>query len=197
MNFDDLQSSEQDQHLALVQRIRAGDSAALAELHEATVGRIYGLCQRILRNTADAEEVTIDVYRQVWDQAERHDPQRGPVMAWLTIMARSRALDRLRATGREAAHRHEHPGDPGATYSEEERAVDDLLEITEQGSRVHRALAELSGAQRQAITLAFLEGLSHPEIAERLDTPLGTVKSNIRRGLQRLRQRLEETGDKS
>ena len=108
------------------------------------------------------------------------------------IMTRSRALDRLRSMKHEKAHR-QHLNDLDSTYPYEQPAVQDLLEVTQDGQRVHQALNELSAAQRQAITLAFLEGLTHQEIAIRLDMPMGTVKSNIRRGLARLRQLLEES----
>ncbi len=178
---------------ALVTRINSGDAAALAELYEATVSRVYGLALRILRQPADAEEVTVDVYNQVWDQAQRFDRQRGPVMAWLLTMARSRALDRLRKLGRQAQQHRQHLQEPLSAYNDYEQVpVVDLLDLTETSQHMHAALAELTPAQRQAISLSFLEGLSHQEIAERLDTPLGTVKSNIRRGLLRLRELLDE-----
>lgn len=176
----------------LLVQIRAGDAQALARLYELTINRVYGLCLRILRQPADAEEVAIDVYTQIWDQADRFDPQRGPVLAWLLTIARSRALDRLRKLGRQHHNRQQHLHDPENAYNDHEQMpLPDLLDMTASGDRIHTALNELAPAQRQAIALNFLEGLSHQEIAERLDTPLGTVKSNIRRGLLRLRQLLD------
>lgn len=186
------QQSAELAHLLL--RIRKADAAALATLYEATINRVYTLALRILRNAADAEEISIDVYKQVWDQAARYDAARGPVLAWLMVITRSRALDRLRKTNQERGIR-QHLDNPDTAYTEEQpTTVQDLLEIMEHNSRVHEALKQLSPAQRQAITLGFMEGLSHPEIATRLATPLGTVKSNIRRGLTRLRQLLSESG---
>jgi len=177
----------------LLEGIRGGDAQCLARLYEATIDRIYGLVYRIIRNPADAEEICLDVYKQVWDQADRHDPARGPVLAWLTIMARSRALDRYRSHNTRMQHQ-QNLLNYDAVYNDQEDSVTDLLEITDSSNRVHAALRELSHAQREAITLNFLEGLSHQEIAERLDTPLGTIKSNIRRGLDRLRQILNPSG---
>lgn len=189
--------SDSDTHVSelqeLLQRVHRGDQQALAELYENTITRVYTLALRILRNPADAEEVCTDVYRQVWDQAERYNPDRGTVIAWVMIITRSRALDHLRKRNTAQAGR-QHPDDPMLAYMQEQPAqIEDLLEIIESDNRVHRALKQLSRPQRQAITLGFLEGLSHPEIAERLATPLGTVKSNIRRGLARLRQILSDS----
>lgn len=178
---------------ALVERIRQGDAQALGELYEQTVGRVYGLALRILRQPADAEEAAADVYTQVWDQADRFDARRGPVLAWLMIITRSRALDRRRSLIKHSGQQTQHLNDDDATYSDSEQATaPDLLQLMQTGSQVHRALAALPPAQRHAITLNFLEDLSHQAIAERLETPLGTVKSNIRRGLQRLRQLLND-----
>ncbi len=177
----------------LLEGIRGGDAQCLGRLYEATIDRIYGLVYRIIRNPADAEEICLDVYKQVWDQADRYDPARGPVLAWLTIMARSRALDRY-SSHKTQTQQQQNLLNYDAVYKDREDSVTDLLEITESSTRVHAALRELSDAQRKAITLSFIEGLSHQEIAEHLDTPLGTIKSNIRRGLDRLRQILKPSG---
>ncbi|MCS3902046.1 RNA polymerase sigma-70 factor (ECF subfamily) [Methylohalomonas lacus] len=193
MNRDASDTDIDAQLEALVIRIQSGDATALAELYETTIGRVYGLALRILHQPPDAEEVAVDVYNQVWDQAQRFDRERGPVMAWLLTMARSRALDRLRKLGRHSQQRQQHLQASSPTYSDYEQVpVVDLLDLTETSQHIHAALAELTPAQRQAISLSFLEDLSHQEIAERLATPLGTVKSNIRRGLLRLRELLDE-----
>lgn len=173
-------------------RIRDGDAQALATLYDATAERVYAIALRVTGDAADAEEAAADVYAQVWRRADRYDPARGSVAAWLAVLAHSRAIDRRRRRG-------EGPpllvgDDAQAALEREASETDDTCDLVaalEEGSRVRAAMAALSPAQRRLVGLAFLEGLSHPEIAERTGLPLGTVKSHIRRGLEALRRALE------
>ncbi|HEV7913931.1 MAG TPA: sigma-70 family RNA polymerase sigma factor [Albitalea sp.] len=177
---------EEDSRLcALVARVSRCEQKALAELYDATVSRVYGLARGITRNLQCAEEVTEDVYWQVWRQALRFDRRRGPVMAWLLTLARSRALDHLRrrdpATGRAPPDAHEQESaDP---------ALDPSLSIAaaERDRRLLVALDQLEPLPRQLLSLAFYRGLTHDEIAQQTRLPLGTVKSQIRRALAALR----------
>lgn len=159
---------------------------ALAALYDATFARVFGLVQRIVRRTALAEEVVEDTYFQVWRQAVRFDPARGRALTWLLAMARTRAIDALR---REARFRHEsldddaQPDTPG-----EHRASDELLDLAKHQSDLHQALMLLGAQPRQLVSLAFFRGLSHEEIAQQMELPLGTVKSQIRRALLSMRQ---------
>lgn len=175
-----------DQLSQLVEGMRRGSEESLKLLYESTVARLHALALAILRNPADAEEVVCATYVQAWEGAAQFNRERGTVIAWLTMMCRSRALDllrreRLRNKSKEA---ESFALDPDAT-------ADDLLHLTEQASRVHAALLLLTPERRHLITLAFLRDLTHQEIAERLSMPLGTVKSHLRRAFAQLRVQLE------
>lgn len=162
------------------------DERALAALYDATFSRVFGLVQRIVRNAAMAEEVVEDAYFQVWRQAVRFDPARGKPLTWLLAMARSRAIDALR---REARFQHEAMGDDETPDLASEAApVDELLDLARHRSDLHQALMLLGAQPRQLVSMAFFRGLSHEEIAEQTQLPLGTVKSQIRRALLSLRQ---------
>ncbi len=165
--------------------ITHGDEKALGELYDATLGRVYGLALRITRNAQAAEEVTEDVYWQVWRQALRFDPDRGNAMGWLLTIARSRALDCLRRN--DEADAHPAPETLIAAEAAHEGDPQDLLEATQRGQALHAALETLEALPRQLLALAFFRGLTHEEIAEHTALPLGTVKSHIRRALGVLR----------
>ncbi|HVQ31974.1 MAG TPA: sigma-70 family RNA polymerase sigma factor [Vicinamibacteria bacterium] len=160
---------------SLLRRLTGGDAAALGELYDRFAGLVNGLALRILRNTAEAEDVVQEVFVQVWRQAERFDPSRGSPEAWLCTIARTRALDRLRRrTARREEASEAAPGVSAAPRTEEALAV-------------RKALEGLSADQRHALELAYYEGLTHTEIAARLGEPLGTVKTRIRTAMIRLR----------
>ena len=175
-------------HAELVRRIAAGDAAALSELYDLSSRYVYGICLKVLRNPADAEEVTLDVYTQAWRQAARFDANRGEPLAWLLMLARSRAIDRLRARG--GARRHEEDFEKVRDLASPLVDPESGSALAERASTVRAALAGLPAEQREVIELAYFQGLTHTEIAERLAQPLGTAKSRIRLALQRLRQTL-------
>ncbi len=164
--------------------------AALGQLYDLTVGKVFAVASMIMGSAADAEEVTCDVYAQVWQNATRYETGRGSVMAWLLTICRSRALDALRRR-RVISRTHESSADHISGGVSE--SPDDLLECVERGSAVHQALAQLSPVRRHLLVLAYFRDLSHEEIAATVQMPLGTVKSHIRRGLRTLRQSLEGT----
>ena len=177
----------------LMQRIARQDEAAFGELYEATVGRLYTLARAIIRNTADAEEIVIDTYTQIWQTAGRYDGNRGTVMGWIVTICRSRALDLLR-------HQQMRQRNSSADVVSDDLGGADcgpeaLLEQLQQNSRVYQALAAVTPIQRQVLARAFFRGLSHQEIAEATSLPLGTVKSHIRRALAVLRLELHEESD--
>jgi RNA polymerase sigma-70 factor (ECF subfamily) len=165
-----------------------GEHGALAELYDRHGRLVYSLALRVLRDQGDAEDVVQDVFSQAWRQASRYESSRGPVIAWLMNLARSRAIDRLRS-------RRARP-ETGADDAEVARMpdlappIDDQLALSDQAERIRAAVEQLSLLQRVAIELAFYEGLTHVEIAERLELPLGTVKTRIRQGLSKLKERL-------
>ena len=184
--------AEQRQHSACLTRMAKGDEAALGELYDATVGRVYGFALRITNNAAAAEEIASDVYLQAWRDAGRYDASRAKVVTWLLMICRSRSLDWLRARDPEIAHE-----DPESLVSVEDHPAtggpQDLLEALQNGTALHAAIAKLPPTQRQLVGLAFFRGLTHQEIAESAGLPLGTVKSHIRRALDTLREHLGET----
>jgi RNA polymerase sigma-70 factor (ECF subfamily) len=177
-------------HTAL-ERMARGDSEGLAELYDRHGRLVYSLALRILRDQGDAEDVVQEVFSQAWREASRYRASRGNVVAWLMTLARSRAIDRLR--GRRS--RPEPMADPAAVVDMPDLAqpVDEQLALSGQAEQIRSALEELSLLQRVAIELAFYEGLTHAEIAERLELPLGTVKTRIRQGLLKLKDRLAGT----
>ncbi len=167
------------------------DERALAALYDATFSRVFGLVQRIVRNAAMAEEVVEETYFQVWRQAVRFDPARGKALTWLLAIARSRAIDALR---REARFQHEClDDDTGPEVACHVPPVDELLDLARHQSDLHKALMLLGAQPRQLVSLAFFRGLSHEEIAQQTQLPLGTVKSQIRRALMSLRETLGES----
>lgn len=168
------------------------DERALLALYEATLSRVYGLVLRLVRRPQLAEEVTEDVYYQVWRQAPRFDPERGRPLTWLLAMARSRAIDAIR---REARFQHDELDEEAAPVSAPPaESGDELLAVAQGHAELHRALLLLKPQPRQLVALAFFNGLSHEEIASQTHLPLGTVKSQIRRALITLRETLGDTG---
>ncbi len=169
----------------LIRRVARHDEAALGAFYDATSPLVYGVALRILRDVATAEEVTADVYTQVWRRASTYAPERGTPSAWLLMLTRSRAIDRLRAGARmlrrTAPLEEAAPIATGLPNPEEESV------LAERRRLVRKALEELSRAQREAIELAFFSGLTHSQIAARLQQPLGTVKTRIRDGMMQLR----------
>ena len=169
-----------------------GDSSALAALYDRHARAIYSLALRILTDAAEAEDVVQDVFTQAWRQATRYDASRAPVVGWLMIMTRARSLDRLR---RRRARIATTEMDPATPHPKDPDVDQETLAITaEQADRLRGALRDLPDGQRAAIELAYYEGLSQSDIAERLQQPLGTVKTRIRTGLLKLRDALAGRG---
>jgi RNA polymerase sigma-70 factor, ECF subfamily len=173
----------------LIERMAMGQQAALNELYDLTVAKLFGLARLILRNSADAEEVVCDTYAQIWESAHRFESGRGSVLGWMLTICRSRALDLLRQR-RSRARTTESFGRE-AREDLDEAAPDVLLNALQQGTSVQRAMSALTPIRRQLLTLAFLQGLSHQEIVEQTGLPIGTVKSHIRRALTVLRKELK------
>jgi RNA polymerase sigma-70 factor (ECF subfamily) len=175
----------------LMSQVAEQDAAALTRLYESTVSRVSGVVQEILRCSEDVEEVVCDVDVYAWRNASDFDPKRGSVTGWLTAIARNHAVDRLRerrlAADRENAETAPHP----SAAMSECVAADDRRQRWQSGGAVHEALAALTPMRKRILELAFFQGLTHPQIAERTQLPLGTVKSLIRRSLAALQSSLE------
>lgn len=185
----DQQTSEQA-WADLIDDLAGGDQEALGTLYDATSSIVYGLALRILGNTATAEEVTLDVYTQVWRQAGSYDAARGTPSAWLIILTRSRAIDRLRSRDYIRPVPEEAQLPTVTDHTPEEATA-----ITERRRLVQAACAQLPPEQRQVLELAYFSGLSHQDIARQLDLPAGTVKTRIRLGMQKLRDLLQPLVD--
>lgn len=170
----------------LVESIAAGDQAALHELYEMAHRIVFTLVMRITCNRETAEELTVDVFHDVWRRAAGYDPANGTVLGWIMNQARSRAIDRLRFDNRKKRT------DGGDRQPMSEPAADpsDVLELRQQGVLLRAALSALTADERQAIEMTFFGGLTHAEAAAQLGRPLGTVKTRIRSGLHKLRQAL-------
>jgi RNA polymerase sigma factor (sigma-70 family) len=177
---------------AWIQRITLRDDRALAELYDATVSRTYGVAMRVLRQAALAEEAVEEAYFQVWRQAPRFDPARGKALTWLLGIVRSRAIDTLRKEARFTCNSLD--VDAAPETADEHSPQDDLLDVARAHADLHRALLLLGARPRQLVALAFFRGLTHEEISDQTQLPLGTVKSQIRRALAVLRQVLGAQG---
>jgi len=180
---------------AIVSRIAKGDQSAMTELYDQTNRVVYGLALRILRDPGAAEEATLDVYMQVWRKASTWDATRGNPSAWLLCMARTRALDKLRssatARGAETAL-EDSPIERAIAAGDDPEAA---AMAVERRQIVRKALDTLSPEQREVIEIAYFSGLSHSEIAATLNLPLGTVKTRIRLGMEKLREHLAPLTD--
>jgi len=161
------------------------DQSALAELYDRHARPVYSLALRIVRDQGDAEDVVQEVFSQAWRQADRYDPARGNAAAWLLTLTRSRAIDRLR--GRQARPWQAAEGPLSIDLPDGNLGPDLLAASAEMAGRVKSALQAIPLVERLALELAYFEGHTHTEIAERLELPLGTVKTRIRQGLGRLR----------
>lgn len=177
----------------MVRRLKARDERALAELYDLLAPWVLGLAFRILQDEDEAEEVVGDVFARAWRRAHQHDARRGPLVPWILSIARNRALDLLRRRyrWRRKAERWQHAR---SVESGDAEAAPDPAEASVPGWPVHRevhaALAALPAEQRRVVLLAYFEGLTHREIARRLDQPLGTVKTRLRIAHQKLAEAL-------
>ena len=183
---------------SLLARLRAREEAALAELYDRLSPWVLGVAHRILGDADEADEVLGDVFVQVWQRIDQHDPSRGPLTPWVLSIARNRSLDVLRRRGRwrrkvalveaEAEVEGDEPAAPG-----------EVAEASVPGWPVHRAvhqaLTTLPDEQRRVVLLAYFEGLSHSEIAQRTGDPLGTVKTRLRLAQQKLEESLRYLKD--
>jgi RNA polymerase sigma-70 factor (ECF subfamily) len=174
----------------LLRRAATGDETAFADLYDAVSSRLFGLVRRVVRDPAQSEEVTQEVFLEIWRHSARFDPSKGGAMSWMLTIAHRKAVDRVRSA-EAARHRDEGYGasNQDLTHDSTAEAVVERLDA----ERVHRALETLTAVQRQALELAYLAGYTHTEVATMLDLPLGTAKTRIRDGLIRLRDTLGVT----
>lgn len=184
--------SESTQTSALLPAVASGDAAAFEALYDRHASTLYAVCLRILGAPEDAQEVLQEVFVKAWTNAAMFDAARGSEVAWLIAIARSRGIDRLRSR----KIRTDRENDAGREVSMQPAHVDaksaDMAIQSQERIAVRGALAELPEAQRIALELAYFEGLSQSEIADRLREPLGTIKTRMQLGMKKLRERLRD-----
>ncbi|MFA9432746.1 ECF RNA polymerase sigma factor SigK [Egicoccus sp. AB-alg2] len=164
--------------------VARGDQAAYAALYDRIAGLVYGIVRRVVRDPAQSEEVAQEVLVEVWRTAARFDPDRGSAHTWILTMAHRRAIDRVRSE--QASRDRTHRVGQGQQQREYD-AVSEEVEVAFEHEQVRAALATLTDLQREAVELAYYKGYTYREVAELLDTPLGTIKTRMRDGLIRLR----------
>lgn len=174
----------------LMMKVADGDRNAFEAVYTETADVVYGVAHRILRDPARAEEVAQEVLVDVWRQAGRFDPSKGSVMGWVVVMTRRRAIDTVRSS--ESARRRDssQPTNPTSSDPVAEAAVTD-----DEHGRVRAEVAGLKPGQREAIELAFFDGLTYREVAARLGIPVGTAKTRIRDALTRLKANMGPADD--
>ena len=186
--------AEQQTDREVLAKVARGDQAALGLLYDRLSGPLYSLAVRMLGDRSEAQDAVQEVFLQIWRRASAYKAEQSTVFSWAVLMARSRVIDRLRARGRRARLIVASTDEPGQaeslppTASDTESAAESLGRI-EEAMRLRSRLNQLPPEQREAIELAFFNDLTHPEIAEQLGQPLGTIKARIRRGLLKLRER--------
>ncbi len=180
---EDAQAARRAEDVALLARVRDGDERAIEALHERYAGPLFSLARQVTRSERTAQDVVQEVFIAVWRSAERFDPAKGSVSAWLFALARHKAIDAVRREM--TVQRRTVEADLALEEAPDDVDAEAWRRI--QGERVRDAIDRLPPAQKEAVELAFFAGLTHVEVAERLEIPLGTAKTRIRTALLRLR----------
>ena len=175
---------------ALLERVAQGDQQAFSDLYDLVAPRVFGLVKRLLRDHAQSEEVTQEIFLEIWQTATRFDPNKGGATTWILTMTHRRAVDRVRSS-QSSRDRDTRIGirDHKVDYDD----VSETIEIRIEHERVEKAMTRLTELQRQAVSLAYYGGYSHSEVAAMLSVPIGTVKTRLRDGMIRLRDELGVT----
>lgn len=171
----------------LLRRLTSGDQAAFSDFYERFAPATFSMIFEILRDQKDAEDTLQDAFLQIWQKVSSYDPSRSNVFTWVIMIARHKAIDRLRSRARRHRLIEAASAEPSQGPDHHEASAGDLVQQDEEARRIRTALGELAEGQREAIDLAFFGGLTQAEISTRLGAPLGTVKARIRRGLIALR----------
>ena len=183
-DFESVEPPTQDQLLA---RVAQGDQAAFAALYDQIAPRVLGLVRRLLRDHAQSEEVTQEIFLEIWQTATRYDSNKGGASTWIMTMAHRRAVDRVRAS---QASRDRDTKIGIRDYDAQYDNVSETVQTRVEHERVEKAMLRLTELQRQAVSLAYYGGYSHSEVAKLLSVPIGTVKTRLRDGMIRLRDEL-------
>ena len=180
----------EDNHVdaAMLQRIGTRDVAAFQEFYRKFSGLLFSTIHRVLNDHQDAEDIMQEVLVQIWQKAHLYEPSKGKPLTWVTTMARNRAIDRIRSKQRRSRLNDEFEQETKPLQPEFDESTSDRVISGESDRTIKKAVMELTPDQREAIQLAYFDGLTQSEIANKLREPLGTVKARIRRGVQRLEQ---------
>lgn len=179
-----------EQLAELLSRTALGDRRSFEQLYRFSSAHLYGLVLRIVRHQETASEVLQESYVKIWRRAGDFNPERAGALTWMGTIARNQAIDTLRR-GNQRPNTIDEPVDELHWLTDDEPGPDESVDRDQRSESLHRCIDQLEGGQKQAVLLAFFQGLTHDELAARLETPLGTVKSWVRRGLQRLKQCLD------
>ncbi|WP_416897742.1 MAG: sigma-70 family RNA polymerase sigma factor [Minwuia sp.] len=171
----------------LLEQLGRGDESALKTLYDRTSAKLFGVISGVVGPGTDAEDTLQEVYLKIWRQAHRYDRFRARPMTWMIVIARNAAIDRLRSAGRRPVTDTMDGVDPPDT----DPGAFERLALSEEAARLRNCVEELGTEQAKCIRLAYVDGYSHAELAEKLDIPLGTIKSWIRRSLARLKECLD------
>jgi RNA polymerase sigma-70 factor, ECF subfamily len=185
------QESENQFEAELINRIAEGDDSAFDALYKRFSGSLYGMAYRMMNDAKEAEDVLQEGFTYIWRKAATYDPTRSSPFAWAVMITRNKAIDRLRVRQRIEKLREKVTTEESFYQDKDETSANEPA-LRERGALVRSALLQIPPEQRQALELSFFGGLTHDQIAERLETPLGTIKARIRRGLLRLRDCLKE-----
>jgi RNA polymerase sigma-70 factor (ECF subfamily) len=180
--------SDQSQLRTLLEAVARGDSGAFEQLYKATSAKLFGVCLRILPQRGDAEDVLQEVFTTIWHKAAQYDAARASPITWLAMLARNRAIDKLRAS---SVERNSASIDLAENIADEAASIQAVAESSDEKKRLDSCLSQLEVQRRKLIRVAFFEGVTYEELAARCGSPLGTVKSWIRRGLAQLKTCLE------
>jgi RNA polymerase sigma-70 factor, ECF subfamily len=175
----------------LVARIASGQAEALRTVYDAQAGRVFALALRIVRSREEAEDIVQDTFLELWRRAREFDPKRGELTAFITAIARSRCLDRVRRARVRTRFATERPAEREGTVGQGPAAPDDQAVSDQHGRKLRDVLLSLPSEQREALELAYFEGLTQQQIAARTGSPLGTVKTRLRLALEKLSPQLE------
>ncbi|MFZ9931754.1 MAG: sigma-70 family RNA polymerase sigma factor [Chthoniobacterales bacterium] len=178
------------EELDLLRRVARRERAAFERLYDRYANIIYASALKFVKEDADAQDVVQDVFIQIWDKAKLYDPAKGKPLTWALTLTRNRAIDRIRAIQRRTRLRDDFEQETARDESAGVREALSEVEASEKGQILRAAVNQLSPQQRKVIELAYFNGLTQTEIADRLDEPLGTVKARARRGLMKLKELL-------
>ncbi|HCN29854.1 MAG TPA: RNA polymerase subunit sigma [Verrucomicrobiales bacterium] len=184
----DLEAQQQqiEEDIKLLERISNRDAAAFQTFYSKYSGLIFAAVSNVLNDHHDTEDVMQEVLVQLWNKAHLYEPRKGKPLTWLTTLARNRAIDRIRSKQRRARLNDDFEMENKKLQFEFEESGSEALEIKERDRVLLSAVERLNDEQREAIRLAYFDGLTQAEVAERLNEPLGTIKARIRRGVNRL-----------